>query len=143
MQLHQLKPIHKNRKSKRVGRGGKRGTYSSRGMKGQKSRAGRKFQPIVRELIKRYPKLRGYRFKPQEGKFAIVNTADLEKKFQTGEKVSPKTLLEKGLIEKFKNKMPAIKILGKGGITKALSIQDCILSQGAKTIIEKAGGRIK
>ncbi|OHA76457.1 MAG: 50S ribosomal protein L15, partial [Candidatus Wildermuthbacteria bacterium RIFCSPLOWO2_12_FULL_40_9] len=106
MQLHQLKPIHKNRKSKRVGRGGKRGTYSSRGMKGQKSRAGRKFQPIVRELIKRYPKLRGYRFKPQEGKFAIVNTADLEKKFQTGEKVSPKTLLEKGLIEKFKNKMP-------------------------------------
>ena len=36
MQLHQLKPIHKNRKSKRVGRGGKRGTYSSRGMKGQK-----------------------------------------------------------------------------------------------------------
>lgn len=63
MQLHELKPIHKAKKGKRVGRGGKRGTYSGRGQKGQKSRAGRKLKPIVRELIKRYPKLRGYKFK--------------------------------------------------------------------------------
>ena len=38
MQLHQLKPIHKKKKPKTRGRGGKRGTYSGRGMKGQKSR---------------------------------------------------------------------------------------------------------
>ncbi|MBZ1348254.1 MAG: uL15 family ribosomal protein [Candidatus Nealsonbacteria bacterium] len=61
MQLHQLKPIHKRKKRKRLGRGGKRGTYSGRGMKGQKSRAGARFEPIIRGLIKRYPKLRGYR----------------------------------------------------------------------------------
>jgi len=59
MQFHQLKPIHKMKKRKRIGRGGKRGTYSGRGTKGQKSRAGRKLVPIIRGLIKRYPKLRG------------------------------------------------------------------------------------
>ncbi len=63
MQIHQIRPIHKKKDRKRVGRGGKRGTYSGRGMKGQKSRAGAKFEPIIRSLIKRYPKLRGYRFK--------------------------------------------------------------------------------
>jgi large subunit ribosomal protein L15 len=63
MQLHQLKPIHKLKKRKRVGRGGKKGTYSGRGIKGQKARAGRRLKPAIRELIKRYPKLRGYKFK--------------------------------------------------------------------------------
>lgn len=63
MQLNDLKPIHKNKKRKRVGRGGKRGTYSGRGQKGQLSRAGRKLKPVIREIIKRYPKLRGYKFK--------------------------------------------------------------------------------
>ena len=66
MQLHQLKPTHKAKAAKRVGRGGKRGTYSGRGMKGQKSRAGARMQPLVRELIKRYPKLRGYRRKAKK-----------------------------------------------------------------------------
>lgn len=63
MQLHELKPIHKRKKAKRVGRGGKRGTYSGRGQKGQRARAGRKMKPVVREIIKRYPKLRGYKLK--------------------------------------------------------------------------------
>jgi len=73
MQLHQLRPKHKLKKKKRIGRGGKRGTYSGKGIKGQKSRAGRKFAPVIRELIKRYPKLRGYRFKNHEGFLVIVN----------------------------------------------------------------------
>lgn len=60
MQLHELKPIHKRKKPKRIGRGGKRGTYSGRGVKGQKARAGRKLKPIIREIIKRYPKIRGH-----------------------------------------------------------------------------------
>lgn len=62
MQLHELRPKHKLKKRKRIGRGGKRGTYSGRGVKGQKSRSGRRFAPVIRSLIKRYPKLRGYRF---------------------------------------------------------------------------------
>lgn len=61
MQLHELKPTHKLKKRKRIGRGGKRGTYCGKGIKGQASRAGKRLEPIVRSLIKRYPKLRGYR----------------------------------------------------------------------------------
>lgn len=68
MQLHELKPNHKLKKTKRVGRGGKRGTYSGHGIKGQKSRAGRKMQPIIRNIIKRYPKLRGHKFKSKSFK---------------------------------------------------------------------------
>lgn len=63
MQIHELKPTHKKKEAKKIGRGGKRGTYSGKGMKGQKSRAGRRLEPVVRSLIKKYPKLRGYRFK--------------------------------------------------------------------------------
>ena len=63
MQLQQLKPIHKFKKRKRVGHGGKRGTHSGRGVKGQRARAGRRLKPVIRELIKKYPKLRGYRQK--------------------------------------------------------------------------------
>lgn len=59
MQLHTLKPLHSGRSKKRIGRGGKRGTYSGRGQKGQKSRAGRKIRPAMRDLIQRIPKLRG------------------------------------------------------------------------------------
>ena len=62
MQLHDLKPNNKSKEKKRVGRGGKKGTYSGKGMKGQKSRAGRKLEPPIRGLIKRYHKLRGYKF---------------------------------------------------------------------------------
>ncbi|GAH50871.1 unnamed protein product, partial [marine sediment metagenome] len=92
MQLHQLKPKHKLKKPKRVGRGGKRGTYSGRGLKGQRSRAGRKFKPAIRGLIKRYPKLRGYRFKSkvksQKSKIVILNLEILEKRFNSEEKIT-------------------------------------------------------
>jgi len=66
MQLHQLQPANKNQKKKRIGRGGKRGTYSGRGVKGQKSRAGRHIRPAERDLIQRLPKLRGQKNKPRK-----------------------------------------------------------------------------
>lgn len=59
MQLHEIQPVHENKSKKRIGRGGKRGTYSGRGMKGQKARAGRKIRPAIRDLMQRTPKLRG------------------------------------------------------------------------------------
>ena len=61
MQLHEIKPTHKLKTKKRVGRGGKKGTYSGRGVKGQKSRAGAKIRPEIRDLIKKMPKKRGYK----------------------------------------------------------------------------------
>ena len=47
MQIHELKPKHKTKGRMRVGRGGKKGTYSGRGNKGQSARAGRKMVPII------------------------------------------------------------------------------------------------
>lgn len=146
MQLHQIKQIHKSKKGKRTGRGGKRGSYSGRGQKGQKSRAGRNFEPIIRQLIKRYPKLRGYKFQAgNQGQTpkVILNLDVLEKKFNSGEKINPKILLEKGLISKIKGRMPEVKILGKDGLTKKLLIDGCRFSKSAKKAIEKSGGMVK
>ena len=166
MQLHQfLKPIHKEKRPKRVGRGGKRGTHSGRGVKGQSSRAGRKMKPIIRELIKRYSKLRGYKFKRVNLKPAVVNIEILEKKFKSADVISPKVLLEKRIIRRILGRLPKVKILGrrrhppttpltKKLITRAtakggkeglpsLIIEGCQVSKSAREEIEKAGGAIK
>ncbi len=143
MQLHQLRPKHKLKKKKRIGRGGKRGTYSGRGIKGQRSRAGRKFAPAIRELIKRYPKLRGYRFKGREKNLAVVNIEVLEKRFENSEIITPKALLNRKLIRRIRGKTPKVKILGKGELTKKLTIEGCEVSKSAKEKIEKAGGTIR
>jgi len=144
MQLHQLKPKHKNKKKKRIGRGGKRGTYSGRGVKGQKARAGSgKVEPAIRRLIKKYPKLRGYKEKPNQKLQAIVNVQELEKKFNDGDLVNPKSLIKKGIINKIKNRVPTVKILGKGKITKELEVESCKVSKGAREKIEKVKGKIK
>jgi len=142
MQIHQIKPIHKLKKKKRVGRGGKRGTYSGRGLKGQRSRAGRKFAPVVRELIKKYPKLRGYRFKGTEKNLVAINIEILEKKFKESEIVNPRILLQRKIIRRIKGKSPKVKILGEGKLTKKLTIEKCEVSKRAKEKIEKAGGKV-
>jgi len=143
MQLHELKPIHPKKRRKRIGRGGKRGTYSGRGVKGQKARAGRRLKPAIRELIKRYPKLRGYKFKSLRLKPVIVNLEILEKKFKSSESVTPKILIERKLIRRIKGRIPKVKILGRGKITKKLIIENCQVSKSARGEIEKAGGMIK
>ena len=141
MQLHQLKPSQKSKKKKRVGRGGKRGTYSGRGIKGQKSRAGRKIRPELRDFIKKIPKKRGYKFKARP-KPQIVNLEDLEKNFSakggsaSGGKgpiiITPEVLLKAGLISKVKGKMPEVKILGKGELKKKLEFKNCKMSKNVK-----------
>ncbi len=136
MQLHQLKPKRKSKRKKRIGRGGKRGTYSGRGVKGQKSRAGRGPRPAIRDIIKKIPKKRGYRFKSIKKKPKIINLKDLEKYYKSNEKVTPETLLEKGLIGKVKGKMPKVKILGTGKLTKKLTIEKCSMSESVKKAIK-------
>jgi large subunit ribosomal protein L15 len=138
IQIHQLKPKTKIKRKKRVGRGGKRGTYCGRGVKGQKSRAGAKLKPIIREILKKYPKLRGYRFSPKREKFVPVNLDLISKKFKEGEKVSFETLVEKKLIRK--NEKP--KILGRGELTKSLIFENLPMSKTAREKIEKAKGKI-
>jgi len=142
MRLHQIKPKQTRRTKKRVGRGGKRGTYSGRGMKGQKSRAGAGKEPIIRGVIKRYPKLKGYRFKTKNQDLLKINLAVLEQKFKDEEFVSPKSLIEKGIIRKIRGRTPKVKILAQGDLTKKLTINYCDVSKQAKAKIEKAKGKI-
>ncbi len=143
MQLHQLKP--KQRKTrKRIGRGGKRGTYSGRGMKGQGSRAGARFQPLVRTMFKKYPKLRGYKFSPiTKRPMVSFNVGILEKAFEKDTVVNTKILLEKGIISTIGKRIPDVKVLGTGKITKAFTLEGVGVSAKAKEKIEKAGGSIK
>lgn len=143
MQIHELKPLHKLKKKKRIGRGGKRGTYSGRGIKGQKARAGHKIKPMERELIMRIPKLRGVKFKARLPRSVSLNVGQIEKHFKAGERVMPKTLLQKGLVRRVGGQIPGVKLLGDGKVTKALLVEGCQISGQAKEKILKAGGTIK
>ena len=146
MQLHNIKPKHKSKKSRRVARGGKRGGYSGRGIKGQKSRAGAKIRPAIRDIMMKLPKQRGrskHAFKSLVLKPAILNLKDIEKKFTNEETVSPQTLFEKKLVNKKGGDLPVVKILGQGGISKKLCFQNILLSKSARAKIQKAGGTIK
>lgn len=142
MQLHQIFPNKKQKDIKRVGRGGKRGTYAGRGLKGQKSRSGANLRPGWRDLLKPVPKKRGFKFKSIYSKPAIVNVGVLGNKFKDGEIVSLSSLLAKNLIAKIGNKMPEVKILGTGEIKRKIIAKDCLISAGAKSKIEKAGGSV-
>jgi len=143
MQLHTIQRVHPNKRSVSVGRGGKRGKTSGRGTKGQNARAGRKKRPEIRDFIKRLPKLRGYAFNTIELKPVGINLSVLEQVFSNGDTISPSTIVAKGIVGTFKGGNPRIKILGTGDITKKVTISNCVVSAGAKTKIEKAGGTVK
>ncbi len=146
MQLHQVKPTPPSgarKKKKRVGRGGKRGTYSGKGLKGQKARAGRKLRPELRDIIKKIPKKRGYRFKSLKGNISVLNLSFVNNKFADGEVVSPQTLVEKKILRKNKGKLPKVKILGVGKLDKKIDVSGCDLSKTTEEKIKKAGGKIE
>ena len=134
MQIHHL-VSRDSKTSRRRGRGGKRGTYSGRGIKGLGARAGGKYRPQERESLKKIPKLRGYRFKRFIEKPAIVNLDTLARFYKTGEIVSPKTLVEKGIIGRRKGYIPAVKVLGRGECASTLSFQNVLFSQKAAKIV--------
>lgn len=143
MQIHQL--ITKKRKAKKtVGRGGKRGTYSGRGNKGQKARSGASIDPLFEggrsSLVERLKKVRG--FKSPNPKKNVVTLEMLEKKYADGETVSMETLLTKKVLSK-KVVANGVKILSKGALSKKLTFaKGILLSESAKGAIIKAGGII-
>ncbi|HUY62548.1 MAG TPA: uL15 family ribosomal protein [Candidatus Paceibacterota bacterium] len=148
MQLHTLTPRTKNRKNPPVGRGGKRGKTSGRGGKGQTARAGHKIRPEVRDLIKKLPKRRGHgknrsrTIRRERVSYAPVNLAALEAAYQAGETVSPASLLAKGLVRRAGGRLPAVKLLGAGPVSKALIVERCAFSASARAALAKAGGTI-
>lgn len=139
--LHTIKPSNgSQKKRKRVGRGNAsgHGTYSTRGMKGQKSRSGASGLKRLgmKMTLLRAPKKRG--FKSGKDKDQVVNLIDLNDTFKDGEVINAKSLVKKGMIKDVK---VGIKILGKGDLkVKNLKIEDIASSETARKNIEKLGG---
>jgi large subunit ribosomal protein L15 len=86
-------------------------------------------------LARRLPKRGFTNFNRKE--YAIVNIADLEKRFEDGTTVTPELLKEVGLVKKELN---GVKVLGKGELTKKLNVKAAKFSKTAQEAIEKAGG---
>lgn len=127
---------------KRVGRGNGSGTgtYSGRGLKGQRSRSGGKSGGKRRGLkaaLQKVPKLRG--FKSITPKKETVTLRTLERTFANGDTVTPYTLEAKGVIARPKR---GVKIVATGELSKKLDIKQCIATKQAALAIEKAGGTI-
>ncbi len=143
MQIHNIKKNKSNKISIRIGRGGKRGKTSGKGHKGQNARTGNSGRPEIRDMIKRLPKLRGYRFNSIQKSAVPVNLSSIDKVFLDGDKINSTVLIKEGLVNRKNGKIPAIKILATGEITKKVNITGCAFSQTAKEKIEKVGGSIK
>lgn len=145
MQLHTLQRLHPLKTSKpRVGRGGKRGTYSGRGQKGQKAHAGRRIPTGLKELIKHLPKLRGFKNKPTSPQPQIINLDDLAllmlAKSESVPTITRDLLFKQGLIG---DKYRPVKILGNGKIEKPIIIEGLLVSRSAKEKIEALGGHVR
>ncbi|KKW47600.1 MAG: 50S ribosomal protein L15 [Candidatus Liptonbacteria bacterium GWC1_60_9] len=137
MQLHTLIPNHPSKAKKRIARGGKRGTYSGRGIKGQKSRSGHRIRPAERDLIIRLPKLRGFKNKSLVLKPLVVNVGDLVALGLVD--ITRETLIEKGVLRRRRD---SVKILGGGELSKPVHVKGISVSKSAKMKIEKAGGSV-
>jgi len=140
--LHNLTPKGKKNPGKRVGRGygsGKGGHTAGRGQKGQKSRSGTGgYKRLgMRRVMLSTPKLRG--FKSDKPIPEIVKLQQIDLHYIKDEVVSPKTLLQKKLINSTKS---GVKILSNGEITKSVIIKKCSVSKVAQEKIVAAGGRV-
>ncbi|MCL4121384.1 UNVERIFIED_CONTAM: hypothetical protein GTU68_041038, partial [Idotea baltica] len=129
------------KKRKRIGRGtgSGLGKTSGRGHKGQRSRAGHSqhptFQGGAMPMIRRIAK-RGFNNKFAD-KIGEVNVADLEQHFAAGDEVNADTLKAKALAN---YRYDVLKVLGKGEISKKLTVSAHRFSESAKQKIEAAGG---
>ena len=144
MKLHELSPAPGSTKSawrKGRGVGSGNGKTAGRGHKGQNARTGGGVRPGFEggqiPIYRRLPK-RGFTNSLFKKEYAIINLETLDKLFNDGDAVSMETLLEKGVIRKELN---GLKVLGRGEITKKLTVKAAIFSASAKEKIEAAGGK--
>lgn len=151
MQLHQIQPKHKNRDRKRIGRGGKRGTFSGRGSKGQNARGarlGEDFRGGNPPIWKVFPKKRGSTkktkikhrtFRKSNNEVLAINLGRLNEFFSNNDLVSMETLCEKGIISSADK---SVKILGDGELTKSLKFSGLKVSKSVLDKIQKTNGEI-
>ncbi|MDD5092994.1 MAG: 50S ribosomal protein L15 [Dehalococcoidia bacterium] len=134
-------PVGAKHKRKRVGRGlgSGHGTYSCRGLKGQKSRSGGGVHPLFEggqnPLVKRLPYKRGFNniFRTE---YVIVNIERLSI-FPEGSEVTLEAMVAAGIL---KGLNKPVKILGDGEIARKMVVKANKFSQAAKSKIEGAGG---
>ena len=141
IKLHDLHPAdgsNKRGKRKARGIGGKGGKTAGRGTKGQRARntvpVG--FEGGQMPLLQRIPKLRGFT-NPFRVEYQGINLDTLEETGLT--EISPEILLERGLI----SKGALLKILGRGAVTKAITIRAHGFSKSAEAAIVAAGGSVE
>ncbi len=143
LNLSNLTSSGKDRKRRR-GRGGSRGGTSGKGHKGQKARSGPKigarFEGGQMPLSRRLPK-RGFTNARFSLETKVVNIGQLEIQFEDGAQVDKAALFEKGIVKgsgKF-----VLKVLGKGVLSKKLTVIADAFSESAVRAIEALGGRVK
>jgi len=157
MDLSNLQSKTPRKSEKRVGRGGKRGTYSGGGTKGQKSRAGSGVKPGFRggdnRIWQLFPKQRGASKKPggkgphkkhrffrlRQEKPVVFNLGFFNQ--FTGEEIMDPTFLNKKRF--LPNGQNKVKVLGDGDLKRKMSFQGFDFSSSARKKVAKAGGTIK
>jgi large subunit ribosomal protein L15 len=142
MKVHDLKPAAGSRRApKRIARGigGKGGKTAGRGTKGQGARDTIKpgFEGGQTPLHRRTPKAKGFK-NPFRVEYHVVNLDTLEA-FDAGGEVSPATLRARGLVAK----QGLVKVLGRGEVSKSLTVKAHAFSASAKQAIEAAGGSVE
>jgi large subunit ribosomal protein L15 len=127
MQINDLKLSVRRKRKRIVGRGGKRGTYATRGIKGQKSRTGSHVNPLFEggrsTLTDHMKKRRG--FTSIFEKPVIVKFANLSKKFDNGANITLEELVKNNLVDK-KDLKRGVKILGPKDGKKTFSFEEKI-----------------
>lgn len=144
MQLHELYPFPEERQTrKRLGRGkgSGLGKTSGKGHKGQRARAGSPtkvgFEGGQMPLQRRLPK-RGFKNFTRVV-YAPLNLDQLLAAFEGQSEITVQAIYDRGLCPKT---MP-VKVLGRGEVSVAVTIEAHRFSSGAKEKIEKAGGSVK
>ena len=141
MKIHDLKPADGSRKRrKRVGRGtaGKGGKTAGRGTKGRKARdtIPASFEGGQLPLSMRVPKKRGFN-NPFRVEYQAVNLDTIE---ASGlDEITPETLRAAGLV----SKGSLVKVLGRGELTRAVTVRVHAASASAESAITAAGGSVE
>ncbi len=141
MKLHELQPVAGSTQApKRVGRGSGSGMgkTSTKGHKGQKARSGSKkngFEGGQMPLARRLPKRGFTNIFAKE--YTVINISDLER-LDNGTEVTAELLKAEGIVSKIEK--DGLKVLGRGALTKKLTVKAAKFSESAKKAIEAVGG---
>jgi len=143
---HQLRGAKGSRqKSKRLGRGdgSGRGTYAGKGVKGQNARSGGKRRPGFEggqiPFILRMPTIPGFT-NIFATRYAVVNLDNLAGRFDGDAVITPEAMASAGIL---RNLNLPVKVLGRGTISKPLTVEAHRFSSKARESLIEAGGEVR